>query len=267
MASQFYRKISMKPLLLVENVSKYYKRKKTLFGAVKNVTLQIYPGEILGLVGESGCGKSTLAKMILMLEQPTEGEIFFKDQNLFNLDYSAKLALRRHLQIIFQDPYSALNPRMTLQQILCEPLDIHHLYTGPSRSKRIKKLIHMVGLEENQLNRYPHQFSGGQRQRICIARALAVEPTLLICDEPLSALDVLIQAQIIQLLKKCKQELGLTLVFISHDLAAVNMLADRVAVMRYGEIIEEGACHSVFQAPQHPYTKELLEASLTLINF
>lgn len=250
------------PLLRLENLSKYYKGKKSLFTAVKNVSLTIQPKEIVGLVGESGCGKSTLAKMVLMLEKPSEGKIFFNNQDLLNLDNSTKLAIRRHIQIIFQNPYSALNPRMTLQQILSEPLDIHQLFTGSLRSKRIEELIHMVGLEKSHLNRYPHQFSGGQRQRICIARALAVEPTFLVCDEPLSALDVLIQAQIIQLLKRCQRELGLTLLFISHDLATVDMIADRVAVMHQGEIVEVGSCEDVFQHPQHAYTKELLAAAL-----
>lgn len=245
-------------MLEITNVSKHYQRGRSLFTAVNNLSLQVQPREIMGLVGESGSGKSTLAKMIVMLEQPSKGEIFFNNQNLLKLDYNKKLEMRRHIQIIFQNPYGALNPRMTLLQILNEPLDIHQLYTGSSRSKRIEDLLHMVGLTKNHLNRYPHQFSGGQHQRICIARALAVEPTFLVCDEPLSALDLSVQAQIINLLRKCQKELGLTMLFISHDLAAVDMLADRVAVMYQGEIVEHGSSENIFHHPQHPYTKRLL---------
>lgn len=246
------------PLLEVAHVTKKYRQGHI---AVNNLSLQVQPNEIMGLVGESGSGKSTLAKMVLMLEQPTEGKIYFNKQNLLELDRREKFLMRRHIQMIFQNPYGALNPRMTLQQILHEPLDIHQLFTGSSRFQRIKDLVYMVGLEENQLNRYPHQFSGGQLQRICIARALAVEPSLLVCDEPLSALDLSIQAQIIHLLRKCQKELGLTLLFISHDLAAVDMLADRVAVMFNGEIVEQGPCAEVFQYPRHTYTQKLLKAA------
>lgn len=254
---------STKPLLEILNVSKSYRQKKATITAVNNLSLQICPGEILGLVGESGCGKSTLAKMILMLEQPSSGEIFYKQQNLFQLDRRSKLEIRRQLQIIFQNPYSALNPRMTLQQILHEPLDIHRLFVErETRTKRIEELLERVGLEKNQLNRYPHQFSGGQRQRICIARALAIEPKFLVCDEPLSALDLSIQAQIIDLLKMCQRDLGLSMLFISHDLAAVNRLADRMAVMHRGEIVEQGPCEKIFHFPQHSYTKQLLDNCL-----
>ncbi len=249
------------PLLKIENVTKKYRRGKAAFTAVNNVSLQIQTKEILGLVGESGSGKSTLAKMLVLLEEPSEGEIFFNNQNLFSFDRKAKLAIRRQIQIVFQNPTSALNPRMTLQEILNEPLDIHRLFTGIVRSKRIEELMDMVGLEKSHLNKYPHQFSGGQQQRICIARALAVEPSFLICDEPLSALDLSIQAQIINLLRKCQKELGLTMLFISHDLAAVDMLADRVAVMYKGEIVEQGSSHDVFQNPQHPYTQSLIAAA------
>lgn len=249
------------PLLKITNLSKHYKRRKSFITAVNKLSLDIQSHEILGLVGESGCGKSSLAKMILMLEQPSEGEIFFDHQNLLKLDRRAKLAMRRQIQIVFQNPYNALNPRMTLQQILNEPLDIHHLFPGPARSKRIDDLLEMVGLEKNQLQRYPHQFSGGQLQRICIAQALAVEPRLLVCDEPLSALDLSVQAQIINLLRKCQKDLGLTLLFISHDLAAVDMLADRVAVMHQGEIVEEASSKNIFHQPQHYYTKQLLESA------
>jgi ABC-type glutathione transport system ATPase component len=215
-------------MLEINEVSKHYQKGKTLVKAVQKVSFKINKHQIMGLVGESGCGKSTLAKMILMLEKPTEGEILFNSQNLFKLDRRQKQEIRRQIQIVFQNPYSALNPRMTLQQILSEPLDILHLFTGASRINRIEELIHMIGLEKCHLQRYPHQFSGGQRQRICIARALAVEPSFLVCDEPLSALDLTTQVQIIELLKKCQKELGLTMLFISHDLAAVDALCDQV---------------------------------------
>ncbi len=247
------------PLLEITNVSKRYRRGKTQFTAVNGVSLKIQPKEIVGLIGESGCGKSTLAKMIAMLEKPCKGTICFNQHNLFEINANQRFEIRRQIQIIFQNPLTALDPRMTLQQILCEPLDIHSLFTGFTRYKRVNELIDMVGLERNHLNRYPSQFSGGQLQRICIARALAVEPTLLICDEPLSALDLSIQAQIINLLRKCQNEMGIAMLFISHDLAAVDMLADRVAVMYQGEIVEQGLCRDVLQEPQHPYTQSLLK--------
>lgn len=250
----------MQTLLNIVNLSKTYIRNGSLFHAVKNISLNIQKNEIMGLVGESGSGKSTLAKMILMLEKPEAGEIFYQQQHLLQLRKKEKLMLRREIQIVFQNPYSALNPRMTLLQILQEPLDIHQLFTGASRFRRIRELIAMIGLEKDHLSRYPHQFSGGQRQRICIARALAIEPKLLVCDEPLSALDLSVQSQMIELLQKCHRELGLTMLFISHDLAVVSQLAHRVAVMYRGEIVEQGLCKEVFNHPQHFYTQQLLEA-------
>lgn len=249
----------MKPLLEIVDVSKNYGYRKSADLAVKKLSLKIYHEEIFGLVGESGSGKSTLAKMILMLEKPSEGQIFFNNRNIFQLSSCERKEMRKQIQIVFQNPYSALNPRMTLHQILNEPFEIHHLY-HKMRSKKIHDLIHMVGLEKNQLHRYPYQFSGGQRQRICIARALAVEPSLLVCDEPLSALDLPLQAQILHLLKDCQKNLGLTMLFISHDLAVVDMIADKVAVMHQGQIVEEGFCNHVFHHPQHPYTQCLVEA-------
>lgn len=216
------------PLLEVKNLSKHYQKNGRIINAVKNINFHVKTGEILGLVGESGSGKSTISKMIILLEKPTTGEILFKGNNILQMSRDQTRILRRQMQIVFQNPYSSLNPRMNLQQILNEPLDIHQLYIGNKRAERIKDLLHMVGLENHHLNRYPHQFSGGQRQRICIARALAVEPQFLICDEPLSALDLSVQAQIINLLRQCQKELGLAMLFISHDLAAVDMLADRI---------------------------------------
>lgn len=235
---------------------------KQSFSAINQISLQIQPMESVGIVGESGSGKSTLAKMIVMLEKPSTGKILFKNQNLFDHDRKRNLELRKQIQIVFQNPFDALNPCMTLCQILNEPLDIHHLHRGTNRLKRIHELIQMVGLDKHHLERYPHQFSGGQLQRICIARALAVEPSLLICDEPLSALDLSIQAQIINLLRKCQKDLGLTLFFISHDLAAVDMLADRAIVMQQGRIVEEGATDQLFKNPSHPYTKELIKSAI-----
>lgn len=244
----------LNPLLNIVEVSKQYRHQL----AVNSFSLQVYPNEILGLVGESGSGKSTLAKMVMMIEKPSSGSIYFNGINLLQLNSRERTKMRRQLQMIFQNPSTALNPRMTLQQILNEPLDIHHLYMGTARNKRIHSLLDMVGLTQGHLSRYPFQFSGGQHQRICIARALAVEPLLLVCDEPLASLDLSIQAQIINLLRLCQKELNLALLFISHDLAAVDMLADRVSVMYQGAVVEEGCCENVFQQPQHPYTKQLL---------
>lgn len=252
--------MEIKPLIEVVKVSKCFYRKNTCFKAVQTLSMQIFSSETVGLVGESGSGKSTLAKMLLMLEPPSEGEIFFNGKNLSTLARQERQEIRQQIQIVFQNPYAALNPCMTLEQILNEPLDIHKLYMKSKRSKRIADLLYMVGLDKSQLNKYPHQFSGGQLQRICIARALAVEPRFLVCDEPLSALDVSIQAQIINLLKNCQKELGLTMLFISHDLAAVDLLADRTLVMYQGQIVEEGPTSQVFNLPKHPYTQQLLHA-------
>lgn len=246
-------------MLYIENITKFYTQGGRPFKALQDISLEIKDQEVLGLVGESGSGKSTLAKILLRMEKPHSGKIYFHQQDFSKLNQKLHLELCRKIQIVFQNPYFSLNPHMTLKQILDEPLDIHQLHKKERRSKKIHQLLDQVGLAKSHLDRYPHQFSGGQRQRICIARALSVSPELLICDEPLSALDLSIQAQILELLKTCKEEMGLSLLFISHDLAAVELMADRVAVMYKGEIVETGDCEQVFKSPLNAYTKQLLQ--------
>ena len=230
------------------------------FVAVDQLNLQIFKGETLGLVGESGCGKSTVGKLLLRLLEPTSGSIRFNGVEIGSLSPTEMRHLRRRMQIIFQDPYSSLNPRMTIEEIVGEALVIYNLYSGSQRRKRVQDLLKIVGLNPDHLNRYPHEFSGGQRQRIGIARALAVEPEFIVCDEPLSALDVSIQAQIVNLLKQLQKELGLTYLFIAHDLSMVEYFADRVAVMHQGKIVELAANEELYRNPQHPYTKALFSA-------
>lgn len=249
------------PLIEMINVGKTYLSGQSTFKALNDVSLQIYPSEILGVVGESGSGKSTLAKLMIGLEKPSHGNIFFQGQNFLSFTKRDLFNYRKFAQMIFQNPQGALNPRMTLEQILNEPLDIHKACFRTKRLKRIHKLLDLVGLGKNHLSRYPHQLSGGQCQRACIARALALEPKLLICDEPLSSLDLSIQSQIIQLLRTCQTELGIAMLFISHDFAAVDFLADRVLVMSGGMILEHGKCEEVFLNPQHPYTQNLLNSA------
>jgi ABC-type oligopeptide transport system ATPase subunit len=230
------------------------------FVAVDDFNLQIYKGETLGLVGESGCGKSTVGKLIIRLLEPSSGAVLFDGIEIGKLSKTEMRQLRRRMQIIFQDPYSSLNPRLTIEEIIAEPLQIHQLHTGSRRKPKIQELFKMVGLNPDHLNRYPHEFSGGQRQRIGIARALAVEPEFLVCDEPLSALDVSIQAQIVNLLKALQKELGLTYLFIAHDLSMVEYFADRVAVMYRGKIVELADNETLYRQPQHPYTQALFSA-------
>ena len=228
--------------------------------AVDGVTLDIYKGETLGLVGESGCGKSTLGRAILRLTEPTSGEVRFNDKDLAQLSSREMRAQRRHLQIIFQDPYASLNPRMTVSQIVSEPIETFRLARGEDKRRRVQELIETVGLSARFLKRYPHEFSGGQRQRIGIARALAVEPDFIVADEPISALDVSIQSQIMNLLERLRREKNLTYLFISHDLRAVRHVSDRIAVMYLGKIVELAPAKELYAQPLMPYTKALISA-------
>jgi oligopeptide/dipeptide ABC transporter ATP-binding protein len=256
------------PILAVRDLVKHFPVGGGLFGgarglvrAVDGVSFEIQRGETLGLVGESGCGKTTTGRCILQLERPTSGHVVFEGHDLTALDESALRPIRRHIQVIFQDPYSSLNPRMTVGQIIAEPIAVHGLVRDASgRRARVRDLLRRVGLLPQHAERYPHEMSGGQRQRVGVARALALEPSLIICDEPVSALDVSIQAQIINLLEDLQAELGLTYLFIAHDLAVVRHISDRIAVMYLGKIVELADRKTVYEDPLHPYTKALLAA-------
>jgi oligopeptide/dipeptide ABC transporter ATP-binding protein len=257
----------MTALLEVEGLVKHFVANRTIFGtptafvkAVDGVSFHVDAGKTLALVGESGCGKSTVSRLALRLIEPDAGRIRFEGRDLLGLDASELRAFRRSAQIIFQDPYASLNPRMTVSQILTEPLALHDLVAPPRRRERVEELLRLVGLEPRFARRYPHEFSGGQRQRIAIARALAVEPKLIICDEPVSALDVSIRSQILNLLRDLQDRLGLAYIFVSHDLAVVKHIADRVAVMNLGEIVETADTEALFASPRHPYSRALLSA-------
>lgn len=228
--------------------------------AVDNVSFEIKRGETLGLVGESGCGKSTTGRAILQLYRPTGGTVEFEGTDLTTLKGESLRKMRRRVQMIFQDPYASLNPRMTVGNIVGEPLEVHNILSGKARRERVKELLNIVGLNPYFINRYPHEFSGGQRQRIGVARALAVQPDFIVCDEPISALDVSIQAQVINLLEDLQEEFGLTYLFIAHDLAVVRHISDRIAVMYLGKIMELTDRRSLYQNPLHPYTQALLSA-------
>jgi oligopeptide transport system ATP-binding protein len=228
--------------------------------AVDGISFEVLKGETLGLVGESGCGKSTLGRTILQLHRPTSGEVFFEGKNLVELKGKALRKVRRRAQMIFQDPYSSLNPRTTVYEIISEPLQIHNIATGKECVERVQELLNNVGLNHRFVNRYPHEFSGGQRQRIAIARALALNPEFIVCDEPISALDVSIQAQIVNLLEELQDEFKLTFLFIAHDLSMVRHISRRVAVMYLGKLVELTDRDQLYNDPQHPYTKALLSA-------
>ncbi len=257
----------MMALLEVQNLVKHFVaersplgRPKAFIKAVDGVSFSVDAGKTLALVGESGCGKSTLSRLVLRLIEPDSGGIRFEDRDLLALDANQLRAFRRKAQIIFQDPYASLNPRMTVGQILSEPLALHDLVPPAGRRERVEQLLRLVGLEPRFVQRYSHEFSGGQRQRVAIARALAVEPKLIVCDEPVSALDVSIRSQILNLLRDLQERLGLAYIFVSHDLAVVRHIAHRVAVMNFGNIVEIADTQSLFAAPRHPYSRALLSA-------
>jgi len=251
-----------KKLVEVKHLKQYFGSKKNVVKAIDDISFEIYEGETFGLVGESGSGKSTTGRALLRLYKPTDGEILFEGKEIANLKKGKELLeFRKEAQMIFQDPYASLDGRMKVRDIIAEGIDIHGLAkTAEERDAMVDELLETVGLNKEHANRYPHEFSGGQRQRIGIARALAVNPKFIVCDEAISALDVSIQAQIVNLLKRLQKEIGLTYLFIAHDLSMVKYISDRIAVMYRGRIVEMGSADCVYNNPQHPYTKSLLSA-------
>ena len=251
-----------KKILEVKHLKQYFKNGRNVTKAVDDVSFNIYEGETFGLVGESGSGKTTTGRSILQLYKPTSGEVIFEGKNVADLKSRAdKLAFTRDAQMIFQDPYASLNPRMTVEDIIAEGLDIHHLVKNKDeRTERVEELFETVGLNASHASRFPHEFSGGQRQRIGIARALAVEPKFIVADEPISALDVSIQAQVVNLMIELQKKRGLTYLFIAHDLSMVKFISDRIGVMHYGKLLEVGPADDVYDRPLHDYTKSLISA-------
>ncbi|MFC4735086.1 ABC transporter ATP-binding protein [Bacillus daqingensis] len=259
--------MSRQPLLQVKNLKKFFPIKGGVFGrrigdvqAVNDVSFDVYEKEVLGIVGESGCGKSTTGKSILRLIEPTAGDVLFEGKDVTALSQEEMRKMRRDMQIIFQDPYASLNPRHKIEKILGEPLIVHGIGTKEERRKKVEEILQIVGLPPEHASRYPHQFSGGQRQRIGIARALIVRPKLIICDEPVSALDVSIQAQVLNLMEDLQEQFGLTYVFIAHDLSVVKHISDRIGVMYLGKMVELADKEDLYAEPLHPYTQSLLSA-------
>jgi ABC-type oligopeptide transport system ATPase subunit len=255
------------PLIEIRNLKTYYPIKggflntvQSYHKAVDGISLSIAPKKTFGLVGESGCGKSTLGRSILRLQPITSGEIFFEGRDITGLSNKAMMNLRRDIQIIFQDPYGSLNPRMTVRQIVKEPLDTHHVGQPSKRHQEVDELLEVCGLQKEMADRYPHEFSGGQRQRVGIARALALKPKFIVADEPVSALDVTVQNQILKLISDLQEEFGISFLFISHDLAVVQHISHEVGVMHFGKIVEQAPADELYKNPQHPYTKSLLNA-------
>lgn len=247
-------------LVEIKHLKKYFNTGGGTLKAVDDISFDIFKGETLGVVGESGCGKSTAGRTILRLYEPTDGEVRFEGKSIYDMSAKELKPLRRDIQMIFQDPYASLNPRMTVEDIIGEALDIHGLAKGTKRKERIAELLELVGLNPSYMTRFAHEFSGGQRQRIGIARALAVEPKFIIADEPISALDVSVQAQVVNLLKELQEKMGLTYLFIAHDLSMVKYISDRVAVMYLGKVVEITTSDKLYEDPLHPYTKALLSA-------